>query len=96
VEVSLERDGSVAMVKVRDSGVGIAAEDQPYIFDRFYRVDKARTRSVGGAGLGLSICKEIVVSLGGTIEVESAMGEGSTFIVRLPLADSGKSGSTML
>lgn len=96
VEVSLERDGPMAMVKVRDSGVGIAAEDQPYIFDRFYRVDKARTRSVGGAGLGLSICKEIVVSLGGTIEVESTRGEGSTFIVRLPLADLARSGPAVI
>lgn len=87
VELSLDHDGGFAVVKVRDSGVGIAKEDIPYIFDRFYRVDKARTREVGGAGLGLSICKEIVESHGGTIEVASDIGRGSVFTVRLPLAE---------
>jgi heavy metal sensor kinase len=91
VEVSVDTDGDTAVVKVRDSGVGIAEEDLPYIFDRFYRVDKARTREYGSAGLGLSICKEITESLGGTIEALSSHGKGSTFIVRIPLAPSAPS-----
>jgi signal transduction histidine kinase len=94
VEISLESDGSAAVVKVRDTGIGISALELPFIFDRFYIVDKARTRSVGGAGLGLSICKEIAVSLGGDIEVESTKGKGSVFIVKVPLANGLKSGGT--
>lgn len=86
VELSLDHDGGMAEIRVKDTGVGISREDIPYIFDRFYRVDKARTREVGGAGLGLSICREIAVSHGGTLTVESAPGAGSTFIARLPLA----------
>ena len=89
VELSVERDGGEAVVKVRDTGTGISREDLPYIFDRFYRVDKARTRDVGGAGLGLSICKEIAESYGGSISVESEPGAGSLFTVRLPMADRG-------
>ncbi|MFQ5442131.1 MAG: sensor histidine kinase [Thermodesulfobacteriota bacterium] len=85
VEISLERSGTEAVVRVTDTGVGISGEDLPYIFDRFYRVDKARTREVGGAGLGLSICKEIVETYGGSIRADSEPGRGTTFIVRLPL-----------
>jgi heavy metal sensor kinase len=92
VEISLESDGLVAVVKVRDTGIGISALELPFIFDRFYIVDKARTRSVGGAGLGLSICKEIVASLGGTIDVESTKDKGTTFTVKVPLADEKKTG----
>ena len=90
VEVSLEWSGGKAILKVRDRGVGIAEEELPYIFDRFYRVDKVRGRAgdeTGGAqsiGLGLSICKEIVDTHWGHIEVESVLGEGTTFIVKLP------------
>ncbi|MBI5588480.1 MAG: HAMP domain-containing protein [Deltaproteobacteria bacterium] len=87
VELSLDEEDGKAVVRVKDTGVGISAEDLPYIFDRFYRVDKARTRDVGGAGLGLSICKEIAESHGGTLEAASEAGKGSTFTVRLPLAD---------
>ncbi|MBI5493291.1 MAG: HAMP domain-containing protein [Deltaproteobacteria bacterium] len=86
VELSLDSDGGSAVFMVRDTGVGISKEDLPYIFDRFYRVDKARSREVGGAGLGLSICKEIAESHGGSLEVDSAHGQGSTFTARLPLA----------
>lgn len=88
VELSLAQSGGEAILKVRDTGVGIAKEDQPYIFDRFFRVDKARTTTdgvVGGVGLGLSICKEIAETSGGTIEVESEPEKGSTFTVRLPV-----------
>ena len=71
-------------IEVIDNGVGIPKEDQDKIFQRFYRVDKARSRSVGGTGLGLAITKHIVNSLQGNISVESKLGEGSTFIVTIP------------
>lgn len=86
VEVRLVETGGWAVLKVRDTGVGISAEDLPFVFDRFYRVDKARTREVGGAGLGLSICREIVEAHGGTIGAESAPGAGSVFTASFPLA----------
>lgn len=86
VELSCGVESGQAVVRIRDTGIGIAEEDLPYIFDRFYRVDKARTRDAGGAGLGLSICKEIVNSLRGVIDVESEAGGGTTFTVILPLA----------
>lgn len=86
VDLSLDEEGGKAVVRVKDTGVGISDEDLPYIFDRFYRVDKARTRDVGGAGLGLSICKEIAESHGGSLEAESVAGKGTTFTATLPLA----------
>ena len=88
VEVSLKSEGDSAVLTVSDTGVGIGAEDIPHLFDRFYRVDKARTREAGGAGLGLSICNNIVESHGGRIEVRSEPGEGSTFSVYLPIVES--------
>lgn len=88
VEVSLSRREGIATVSVRDSGVGIAAADLPYIFDRFYRADRARSRMAerGGFGLGLAISQWIVQAHGGTITVQSRLGRGSTFTVALPLA----------
>lgn len=87
VTISLERRHDVAIVSIRDSGIGISAEEQPKIFDRFYRVDKARSREIGGTGLGLSIVKWIAELHHGKIEVESKVNMGSTFTVKLPAYD---------
>lgn len=86
VELRLTQDGQTVFFRVRDTGVGISSEDLPYIFDRFYRVDKARTREVGGAGLGLSICKEIAEAHGGSLTALSEAGKGSTFTASFPAA----------
>ena len=85
VHLSLEQKAENAVLTVRDSGVGIAEEDQTKIFERFYRVDKARSRAQGGTGLGLAIAQWIVTQHRGSIAVESRPGEGSTFRVELPL-----------
>ena len=78
-------DGQVTL-RVEDNGVGIHEEHQQYIFDRFYRGDKARSRADGGVGLGLAISRWIVEAHDGLIRVDSAPGEGSTFTVVLPSA----------
>jgi len=80
-------DAGRAVLEVRDTGIGIAPEDVPRVFTRFWRGEKSRSRATGGAGIGLSIVKELVQAHGGEVTVESALGEGSTFTVRLPLAD---------
>ena len=85
VTLSLYRDGEWARLDVADTGPGIPAEHIPYLFDRFYRVDKARSRSVNSHGLGLSIVKGIVEQHGGTVSVTSEMGKGTTFTVRLKM-----------
>ena len=85
VQLSLEQKDGNAVITVQDSGVGIAAEDQSKIFERFYRVDKARSREQGGAGLGLAIAQWIVLHHRGLIEVESQLGRGAIFRVELPL-----------
>lgn len=89
ISIAIHREGNWAEVRVRDTGIGIEREHLRKIFDRFYRVDKARSRELGGAGLGLSIVQWIIQIHNGAISVESEPGKGSTFIVRLPLvADS--------
>ncbi len=84
IRVSLELIGRDAVLKVSDNGVGIPKSDVPHVFDRFYRVDKARSRETGGTGLGLSIVQQIVRLHGGSIDVESEVGKGTTFIIELP------------
>jgi signal transduction histidine kinase len=78
------REGQWVEVSVRDTGSGIAAEDLPYVFERFYRADKSRSRATGGAGLGLAIARQLVEAHGGRIWVESTEREGSTFTFALP------------
>jgi heavy metal sensor kinase len=85
VSVSFRSEGQMAVVAITDTGVGIPAEDIPFIFERFYRVDKARSRAEAGSGLGLAISRHIAEAHGGKIEVESQVGAGSTFSVWLPL-----------
>jgi two-component system, OmpR family, heavy metal sensor histidine kinase CusS len=85
ISVSLARQNGHAKIVVRDTGIGIAEPEQLHVFDRFYRVDKARSRALGGAGLGLSIVRWIVEAHGGNIGLESVPGKGSKFIVELPL-----------
>lgn len=85
VRISLSKKAGWAQLEVADNGIGIPAENLPHIFDRFYRVDKARTRAQGGSGLGLSIAQWIAQAHGGAIRVSSTVGEGTTFTVTLPL-----------
>lgn len=80
------RPGGRVAITVADTGVGIPSQDLPRIFERFYRVDKARSRQVGGTGLGLSIVKHVVERMEGTVGVESQLGKGSTFTVLIPMA----------
>ncbi len=87
VEVRLFSKSGHAVLEVADNGIGIPEESLPHVFDRFYRVDKARSRATGGTGLGLSIVQSVVHLHGGDIEVESKEGEGTTFRVVLPLVE---------
>lgn len=84
VDVTLEERESVLKAEVKDTGLGIAIEHQPRIWERFYRVDKGRSRSTGGTGLGLSIVRNIIEAHGGNVSVESALNEGSAFRIELP------------
>jgi heavy metal sensor kinase len=88
VEVRVESRDGAAVATVRDTGEGIAPEHLPRAFDRFYRVDKARSRELGGTGLGLSIARGIVAAHGGTIELDSTPGRGTACVVRLPATGS--------
>jgi PAS domain S-box-containing protein len=86
VDVEIEEDDSTLTVRIRDTGVGIPKEDLNQLFERFYRVDKDRSRASGGSGLGLAISRQIVEMHGGSISVESELDVGSVFEVRLPKA----------
>lgn len=86
IEISLEAKGTSVLVTIEDTGIGLNEKEKERIFDPFYRVDTARTRSVEGTGLGLSIVATIVKLHGGQIHVDSAEDEGTTFVVELPIS----------
>ena len=85
VRVTLDADHKFFYIKVADSGIGIPEELKDRVFERFYRVDKARSRETGGTGLGLAITKSVILMHHGAIRVESTEGVGTTFMVRIPL-----------
>ncbi|TDT57290.1 sensor histidine kinase [Fonticella tunisiensis] len=85
VSIILSRKENGVEIKIKDTGTGISEEDLPYIFERFYRADKSRNRLTGGAGIGLTITKSIVEAHGGSIRVNSKLGEGTEFTVILPI-----------
>jgi signal transduction histidine kinase len=85
VRVSLRTQDAARVLRVEDTGIGMRQQDLPRVFERFYRVDTARSRETGGTGLGLSIVRHAVERHGGSVKVESSLGEGSTFIVTLPI-----------
>ena len=84
VTLSGRIEGDVCLLEVVDDGPGISPEHLPRIFERFYRIDKGRSRELGGTGLGLSIAKHIVESHGGILRVESRIGVGTRFTIRIP------------
>jgi len=86
VDVRTARENGNALVIVSDTGLGIPARDIPRVFERFYRVDSARSRDTGGTGLGLAIVRHVADRHGGTVDVQSELGAGSTFTIRLPIA----------
>ncbi|MGB5925751.1 MAG: ATP-binding protein [Dehalococcoidia bacterium] len=87
INVTASQKGKWVEVSVSDTGEGIPAEDLPHIFERFYRVDKSRARATGGSGLGLTIARRLIEAHGGTIVVQSKLGEGSCFSFTLPIAE---------
>ena len=87
VDVRVERDGGFGVLRVVDTGSGIAPEHLPRIFDRFYRVDTARSRLGGGTGLGLSIARMLINAHGGELSLTSNLGIGTNVTIRLPLID---------
>ena len=89
VQVSLFREGDQVVLMVEDNGAGIPEEDLPRIFERFYRVDKARSRAAGGTGLGLAIVRDTVEKRGGTVEAANRPGGGAVFTVRWPWREGG-------
>src|SRR4029077_1653685 len=88
IRVRWHTDDGQVVLEVKDTGIGIPERDLPRIFERFYRVDKARSRELGGTGLGLSIVKHLVQAMHGTVRASSRLGRGTTFEVRLPRAPS--------
>jgi two-component system phosphate regulon sensor histidine kinase PhoR len=86
VEITVRTREKSCELLIRDNGIGISKTDQTRIFERFFRVDQARTKSEGGTGLGLAIVKHLVMQLQGSVDVESELGQGTTFIVRFAVA----------
>jgi signal transduction histidine kinase len=84
VTIGLTGNNQVVQIYVRDTGGGIPADDIPHLFQKFYRVDNSATRTIGGTGLGLFICRKIIELYQGRIWVESQLGKGSTFFINLP------------
>jgi two-component system phosphate regulon sensor histidine kinase PhoR len=84
VRVEAQATDATAQIIISDTGIGIPSEDLPRIFERFYRVDKARSREMGGTGLGLSIVKHVIEQMGGTVVVTSQVGQGSRFTLTVP------------
>ncbi|MCT4661577.1 MAG: cell wall metabolism sensor histidine kinase WalK, partial [Tissierellales bacterium] len=85
IKVELYKENDFAAIKIEDNGCGIPEDELEFIFERFYRVDKARSRQTGGTGLGLPIAKQIIVLHQGHISVESVVGKGTTFTILLPI-----------
>ena len=85
IDVTLTKEENSAVLTVKDNGPGIPKDALPHLFERFYRVDKARSRETGGTGLGLSIVKQLLNLHGGSVRVESEEGKGSTFIAEIPI-----------
>jgi len=96
IVLTAEVAGLFMEIRVTDNGIGIPPGDLPHVFERFYRVEKARNRASGGTGLGLSICKHILEAHGGTIHAESELGKGTTVVLRLPLQRASKSASQFI
>ncbi|WP_424767896.1 sensor histidine kinase [Paenibacillus sp. sgz302251] len=87
ITISIQNDGDFGLIEIADTGSGIPEEELPLIWERLYRVDKSRSRTSGGAGLGLAICKEIIELHHGQIHVKSSIGQGTSFLISLPLVN---------
>ena len=87
VELRVVANGNSGMIEVADQGLGVPANEQRRIFEKFYRVDPSMSRGIGGSGLGLYISRELVQQMGGQLSLTSRLGQGSTFTITLPLAE---------